>query len=231
MFCSKCGTKIRDGVKFCSECGTAVVQPAKAEAPEQVGLPQHSESRPLIRESATPSRTEIGEESAEDTTSGRLGYYVGGAVLAFLLGLALFTWFKYPPQAGPTAISQPTQPTPNRPATIAGEKGQTASKPTVQKRESTFNTGNVANDRLLALTEREQAFFLGTVVNEGCVGNRAFYRGIWPKDRSAYWSVGCTNGASYGVKLAADAVGSTKIVECSVLKAVGINCFEKIKDQ
>lgn len=89
-------------------------------------------------------------------------------------------------------------------------------------------TGNVANDRLLALPESEQALYLGTVVNAGCRGERASYMGIEPKSRAAFWSVRCRNGASYAVEIEADSLGSTKVLKCSVLKAVaGINCFEK----
>jgi hypothetical protein len=89
------------------------------------------------------------------------------------------------------------------------------------------STGNEANDRLLALPKSEQASMLGKVAGEGCVGNRAFYMGI-SKVRTASWSVGCTDGNSYAVQIDADSVGTTTILECSILKAVAkVNCFEK----
>jgi hypothetical protein len=55
------------------------------------------------------------EFRSDDTTSGRLGYYLGGALLAFLLGLAFFAWFKQRPQATPAVTSQPAQATANQP--------------------------------------------------------------------------------------------------------------------
>jgi hypothetical protein len=60
-----------------------------------------------------------------------------------------------------------------------------------------FNTGNKANDMLLARTEAEQASALASVAEEGCKGTRAFYEGIVPKDGGALWDAGCDNGASY----------------------------------
>jgi hypothetical protein len=94
-------------------------------------------------------------------------------------------------------------------------------------RTTSKSTGNEANDRLLVSPKSEQALMLGKAAGEGCVGNRAFYMGI-AKDRSAFWSVGCTDGSSYEVEIAADSVGTTNILECSVLRAVAkVNCFEK----
>ena len=93
------------------------------------------------------------------------------------------------------------------------------------------STGNEANDRLLALPKSEQALMLGKAAGEGCIGNRAFYMGI-SKDRTASWSVGCTNGNSYAVQIDADSVGTTSILECSILRAVAkVNCFEKFASQ
>ncbi|MFZ0881873.1 MAG: hypothetical protein WAN14_00625 [Candidatus Acidiferrales bacterium] len=98
-------------------------------------------------------------------------------------------------------------------------------------RAATKSTGNEANDRMLALPKSEQALMLGKVTGEDCVGNRAFYMGI-SKERSAFWSVGCTNGNSYEVEIDADSVGSTTILECSVLKAVAhVDCFKKFTSQ
>jgi hypothetical protein len=56
----------------------------------------------------------------------------------------------------------------------------------------------------MAHSENEQALLLGQVVQKGCVGSRAFYMGM-DKELDAYWSVSCTNGASYQVQISADA--------------------------
>lgn len=92
------------------------------------------------------------------------------------------------------------------------------------------STGNIAHDRLMGLSAAGQALILGQAVDEGCVGDSAFYMGMYQQE--AMWSVGCTNGKSYEVKLAADAVGTTEVLDCSVLKAVAhVNCFVKLSDQ
>ena len=95
---------------------------------------------------------------------------------------------------------------------------------------NTPSTGNIAHDRLMGLSAAGQALILGRAVAEGCVGDRAFYMGMYKKE--ALWSVGCTNGKSYEVKLAADAMGSAEALDCSVFKAIThLNCFVKLGDQ
>ncbi|HEY4242401.1 MAG TPA: hypothetical protein VGM88_21435 [Kofleriaceae bacterium] len=90
---------------------------------------------------------------------------------------------------------------------------------------ATESTGNIANDRLLALSNSDRARMLGAVVAEGCEGTRAFYMGIAP-DRTAEWSVGCANGREYSISIENDESGSTSDMDCRVLHAVaGISCF------
>jgi hypothetical protein len=58
------------------------------------------------------------------------------------------------------------------------------------------------------------------------------WRGYSHGSHSAFWSVVCGDGSSYAVQIEADSVGSTRVLECSVLKAVaGSSCFTKFKDQ
>ncbi len=90
------------------------------------------------------------------------------------------------------------------------------------------STGNIAHDHLMAMSEAEQASIL---VPDDCVGDRAFYMGMDKRDHSAQWSVGCTNGKSYGVMIHADAKGSSRIIDCSALKLIHIDCFAKLSDQ
>lgn len=93
-------------------------------------------------------------------------------------------------------------------------------------------TGNPANDRLLALPQDQQAQFLGIAANNGCVGTRAFYMGIQAASGKAFWSVSCTNGQEYAIEIDADAGGSTKVLDCSLLTAIAhVNCFEKFAGQ
>ena len=48
VFCSNCGNKIEDGVKFCPECGTPVMQQA-------VGTSEPAPAAPPIAEEAVQS--------------------------------------------------------------------------------------------------------------------------------------------------------------------------------
>lgn len=71
---------------------------------------------------------------------------------------------------------------------------------------------------------------LGRAVDENCQGNRAFYMGSIPEDRTAYWSVGCTSGKSYLVQIKADEMGSTTMLDCQIYHAATkLNCFTKIR--
>lgn len=100
-----------------------------------------------------------------------------------------------------------------------------------------FNTGNKANDMLLALPESAQISFLAVVANKtypengACVGLRAFYMGTSPKDRDAYWSIGCADGNSYQVEIAPNATGTTSAADCRILHAVNVNCFVRLDGQ
>src|ERR1035438_1881147 len=48
---------------------------------------------------------------------------------------------------------------------------------------------NRANDLLLQFPKSKQTTALAAAVADGCIGTRAFYMGISPTDRVAYWSV------------------------------------------
>ena len=113
----------------------------------------------------------------------------------------------------------------------SGDKTPPQTSPAPAPVSQSMSTGNEASDRLSALPARQQALFLSATVGEGCTGNRAFYMGSSPKDRSAFWSVGCANGKSYLVQVNADATGSTTVLECSVYKLVTkLSCFTKLKN-
>ena len=109
-----------------------------------------------------------------------------------------------------------------------GSKSTQEYKPTPSVPQTGSSTQNAANDLMLAKSADEQALALGLVAGEGCHGRRAFYMGISPTDHSAYWSVRCSNGRSYEVQIAADSTGSTRILDCAVVKALNMNCFKKI---
>ena len=73
------------------------------------------------------------------------------------------------------------------------------------------------------------AFYL-TRSDENCpTVSKAFYQGS-DKKGAAFWNIQCTPGKSYAVQMKNDAVGSSRILDCQVLKAVnGGTCFTKFK--
>jgi hypothetical protein len=90
------------------------------------------------------------------------------------------------------------------------------------------NTGNIAHDRLLTLPASAQAYGLGVIVNEGCIGQSAFFMGQDQQTKEAYWSVRCANGKSYEVRIEPNSTGSTDVVDCELLKAFKTSCFVKL---
>jgi hypothetical protein len=93
-----------------------------------------------------------------------------------------------------------------------------------------YAAGGQANDYLLSLSPAHQAEMLGRAVGKTCTGKTAFYMGIGvpghPK-RQALWSVKCTNGSSYAVKVNPN--GAVQAIECTVFTAMdGLACFKKI---
>jgi len=57
---------------------------------------------------------------------------------------------------------------------------------------------------------------------------RSFFQGF-DKDKAPYWNVECSKGTEYNIQIIDDNLGSTRILECSVMKALGIECFKKFK--
>ena len=93
---------------------------------------------------------------------------------------------------------------------------------------------NTAHALLFNKRPSEQAHFLGTAVEyvgDKCTGEKAFFMGF-SSDNSAFWSVGCSNGDEYVVQIFADAGGSSRVLDCGVLKLVsGVECFKKLSAQ
>lgn len=88
---------------------------------------------------------------------------------------------------------------------------------------------NGVNDRLLALSARDQAAMLGKAIGERCVGKAAFYMGIgkegFAKDK-AFWSLRCADRRAFSVEVDPD--GATSVLECDVLEALNAGqCFRK----
>ena len=91
-------------------------------------------------------------------------------------------------------------------------------------------SGNLMNDRLLALPPARQAQALGNSCRRGCVGVSAFPMGVTATGKgkgNAYWSVRCKNGKSYVVQIAPDKKGTEIVADCKVLQGTGRECFKK----
>lgn len=96
------------------------------------------------------------------------------------------------------------------------------------------STGNPAHDQLMRATDSDRNRALAAVVqasDESCREvTRNFHQGFYDEDRSSFWNVTCSNGASYVVTVVADAEGSTRVMSCSVLKMVAdVDCFTRLK--
>jgi hypothetical protein len=91
-------------------------------------------------------------------------------------------------------------------------------------------TGNPRNERLLAMTETQQAATLSNSFRHGCVGVAAFPMGVTATGRAkgyAYWSVRCKNGKSYVVQIPPNVKAPVIVAECKVLQGTGRECFKK----
>ncbi|MGC1602305.1 MAG: hypothetical protein WA757_18850 [Candidatus Acidiferrales bacterium] len=194
--------------QVCSKCGSSNVIPLDSPVARNLLATQPQANLTGVTPPAPP---------AQDTRmSPKTAVLVVGAcaVLVLVIMVSLNSTSEKPAEANAPPIATPAV-------------AQVSTTPRV----ATKTTGNEANDRMLALPKGEQASMLGKVTGEDCVGNRAFYLGI-SKERNAFWSVGCMNGNSYEVEIDADSVGSTTILECSMLKAVAhVDCFKKFTSQ
>ncbi len=90
---------------------------------------------------------------------------------------------------------------------------------------------NQAHDILLKMSDEERNVTLAKFLkgsNEQCdVVVKNFYQGS-TKEGNAFWNVACRDKKSYVIMIYNDSVGSTKILECSVLKVIaGVECFTK----
>lgn len=92
---------------------------------------------------------------------------------------------------------------------------------------NTAIAANVFHERLASLPETERNKFLAMTIQQERCGRvtYSFYQGS-DKSGAAFWNVRCTNGMSYSVAIYPDRTGSTKVLECSVLKALAnVDCF------
>ncbi len=120
--------------------------------------------------------------------------------------------------------------------TIVGVLGNRANLNRSSARSSyATTTGNPGHDSLLTLSPSDQAMFLGKLTRKDCTGDYAFFRGMRQDTKIAFWSVRCTTGKSYHIRMFPDADGSTGVLQCGVLETLagrtGENwCFQKLQE-
>jgi hypothetical protein len=93
-------------------------------------------------------------------------------------------------------------------------------------------TRNPTHEAIAALSDSERNERFSYVLrDEPCRVTRSFFQGF-DKSGAASWNVACANGKALSILVNNDARGSTRILECSVLKAVArIECFKRFQDQ
>lgn len=92
---------------------------------------------------------------------------------------------------------------------------------------------NPAHNRIDAMQESERrAFFAKFLSSSGerCGSvTRTFFQGSSPSG-DAFWNIACAGGETWALMIYNNATGSTKILDCKVLKAMnGGTCFTKFK--
>ena len=87
---------------------------------------------------------------------------------------------------------------------------------------------NEAHRLLQQKSAEERTIVLAAVVESaegGCVGIESQYMGM-DSDQAAYYRVDCSHGESFMVQIGADQDGYTSVMPCSVVKMIGVDCFE-----
>jgi hypothetical protein len=91
---------------------------------------------------------------------------------------------------------------------------------------------NPAHDQIYRLSESQRQGLFSKVLkteDAACsVISDTFYRGL-DAQGAAYWAVHCSKGKAYQVQISPNASGSTKIMDCAVLKMMGSECFRKFQ--
>jgi hypothetical protein len=112
-------------------------------------------------------------------------------------------------------------------------------KASAERRAREESSGNLAHDLLVAKSDAERNMWFTKYMKENEVPGEecdsvklSFFQGLGVDDtlspRAAYWNVACCNGRSFVIMVRNDAVGSSKILDCAILKLVsGVECFKK----
>lgn len=90
---------------------------------------------------------------------------------------------------------------------------------------------NPAHDQLSSMSEQQRRSVLASFLvksGEQCSSvTKTFYQGN-DKKGNAFWNAACTGGDAFVIQVNNDAKGSTRILDCKVMKAVKAGtCFKK----
>jgi hypothetical protein len=91
---------------------------------------------------------------------------------------------------------------------------------------------NATNDRVAAMSESGRRTFAALLVRQTgaqCpAATRTFFQGLLEK-KDAVWNVSCNSRDNYAIVFYDDAAGTTRVMKCSELKALGAPaCFKKL---
>lgn len=90
-------------------------------------------------------------------------------------------------------------------------------------------SANEAQDRLSRLSYSKRNTVFTEILREESCGQVKlnFFQGV-SSDGSAFWNVICSNGNRLAIMIENDRLGSTKVLECDILKVVvKVDCFKK----
>jgi hypothetical protein len=95
---------------------------------------------------------------------------------------------------------------------------------TAASKQPDFNPTHI---RILTSAKRNELFTIWARGERCGKVTRTFFQGQ-SQDGTAFWSVQCSNGVGYSVAVHNDDGGSTKIMECGLMKRVTkVDCFDK----
>ena len=76
-------------------------------------------------------------------------------------------------------------------------------------------------------TRRDLLTHILKEIGDDCKVNRTFLQGVVKDNGDGLWSVGCSNGRSYGLLIKNDEDRTVKSLDCDISKALNTPCFVK----
>ncbi|WP_198264700.1 hypothetical protein [sulfur-oxidizing endosymbiont of Gigantopelta aegis] len=101
----------------------------------------------------------------------------------------------------------------------------------VKKDRSTEKYANIWYVQFLTMSNKEKNKNLSSILKASgtpCSATVNFLQGT-DSENAVYYNVACSNGRAYVIHLADKLKAKAKIVDCDVMLAMGVPCFEKLK--